>query len=1096
MTDATETTDTPKSRRRRKGGLVVLGVFAALMLLICASAFVVTGRPIDAPPWLRERIEARIDAMAPGLNVEFGRMSLLVERSGLARVILWDVMINNDLGEEVAQLSDIEAGLSPAGLLRGQVVLKEAQVSGAFVTLQRDRDGRLGLALGNAFAQQTDTPDLAAIIGEVDAAFSDPRLSQLRVIEADALTIRYEDARARRGWTADGGRLRVSRQGGELRLAGDLALLGGGDQVATIELNAQSPIGATDLEFGVVLNGLSSGDIATQSPALAWLDALDAPISGALRSRVLGDGSLGPLNATLQIGAGVLRPNRATKPLPFDAARTYFTYDPARAVLQFDEISITSPLGQATADGFAALEGVDAGWPRALVGQFDVSGMQIAEGELLDRAVDIAGAEMAFKLELDPFRLTLGGMRLTDPDLPGRITGQLDALPDGWSLSLDAELARTTPAQVLSFWPEDFKPKARSWLVEHIVAGDLSNVHFALRAIPDAEPVTYLDLQFDAAEVFYNLRLPPVEDASGHLSLYDNRLGLKVDGGNVDPGQGGRIDIAGSTFTITNAGKPDIRGELDLVASGSVTAALAYIDSELWQVLAKTGRDPGLATGRAEVAGRLELPLRKGVRLADMTLALNGRLRGVSSDTIVAGRALRGEELALTVTETEVAIEGPVTLSGVAAQGVWRQPLQGGGAGSVVAEVVLTDNNLRRFGVRLPDGMISGQGTGQLEIDLAQGEAPQFTLQSDLAGIGLRIDPLGWRLERGATGRFTVEGVLGQPLQVGQMTLRGAGLEAAGRLSLREGGGFESLSFSKLTYGRWMDVTGRLVGRGAGNAPRIEIASGVVDLRDAPFATGGGGEGGGGNTGGTPMSVTLSSLQVTDSIRLRNFVGDFDTAGGFNGRFRGNLGNKAPVEGRITPRNGRSAIRVTGEDAGEILKAAGLLKTVQNGTFRLDLTPVRGTAGSFDGTLEIREARLRNAPGIAALLDAISIVGLLDQLNGPGIFFGEVEAEFRLTPSQVILKRSSAVGPSMGISMDGYYDLSNGTMDMQGVLSPVYMLNVIGRLFSRKGEGLIGFNFNLRGPASEPRVLVNPLSVFTPGMFRDIFRRPPPRVSQ
>ena len=90
----------------------------------------------------------------------------------------------------------------------------------------------------------------------------------------------------------------------------------------------------------------------------------------------------------------------------------------------------------------------------------------------------------------------------------------------------------------------------------------------------------------------------------------------------------------------------------------------------------------------------------------------------------------------------------------------------------------------------------------------------------------------------------------------------------------------------------------------------------------------------------------------------------------------------------------------------------------------------------------------------------------------------------------------SASGPSIGISLDGIYELATATLDLQGVLSPVYIINGIGRLFARKGEGLIGFNFNLAGPVDAPRTSVNPLSVFTPGMFRDIFRRPPPSVTQ
>ena len=69
-------------------------------------------------------------------------------------------------------------------------------------------------------------------------------------------------------------------------------------------------------------------------------------------------------------------------------------------------------------------------------------------------------------------------------------------------------------------------------------------------------------------------------------------------------------------------------------------------------------------------------------------------------------------------------------------------------------------------------------------------------------------------------------------------------------------------------------------------------------------------------------------------------------------------------------------------------------------------------------------------------------------------------------------------------------------MDFQGVLSPIYLLYVVGSVLTRKGEGLIGFNFQLKGKKDKPRVIVNPLSALTPGMFREIFRRPPPQVRQ
>ncbi|MFZ1339426.1 MAG: hypothetical protein WAS26_10295, partial [Paracoccaceae bacterium] len=94
------------------------------------------------------------------------------------------------------------------------------------------------------------------------------------------------------------------------------------------------------------------------------------------------------------------------------------------------------------------------------------------------------------------------------------------------------------------------------------------------------------------------------------------------------------------------------------------------------------------------------------------------------------------------------------------------------------------------------------------------------------------------------------------------------------------------------------------------------------------------------------------------------------------------------------------------------------------------------------------------------------------------------------------IDRQRAVGVSLGISFEGAYSSASGRLDMQGVISPIYILNGIGQIFARKGEGLFGFNYRLTGPAENPSVSVNPLSILTPGMFREIFRRPAPVVKK
>jgi hypothetical protein len=354
----------------------------------------------------------------------------------------------------------------------------------------------------------------------------------------------------------------------------------------------------------------------------------------------------------------------------------------------------------------------------------------------------------------------------------------------------------------------------------------------------------------------------------------------------------------------------------------------------------------------------------------------------------------------------------------------------------------------------------------------------------------MRFAPLGWSKSANQAGSLKLTASLGNAVTVDSLRLDAPGLKASGKITTTAAGGLDRATFSRVQVGNWLDAPVTLVGRGKNQAPAIEVTSGTLDLRRAEF--GAGGSGSGGDAGG-PMRIRLDKLQITDTLALRNMRGDFTTKSGLDGAFTGALNGATQVSGRVIPQNGRSAVRITSKDAGGIFASAGLLKQARGGTLALTLLPV-GKDGAFDGKLNVKNTRVKDAPAIAALLNALSIVGLLEQMGGSGIHFNEVEAAFRLTPSTMTLTQASAVGPSMGISMDGVYAVDNGTLNMQGVISPIYLLNGIGSILTRKGEGLIGFNYSLTGDATNPKVRVNPLSALTPGMFRDIFRAPAPKL--
>ncbi|WPZ20224.1 DUF3971 domain-containing protein [Sulfitobacter faviae] len=1081
----------PRRRSRRRAGIVSAVVLVLLAALATGAAVYFTGRPIPAPLWVQTRIEARIASALPQARVDFGAMEFVVDEGWRPRVRLQDIFVTTPEGDEIVSFNEFKASLSMRSLLRGVAQPRAISLSGVVANLRRGADGRVSLSAGAGIAPpEREAATLPQLIGQIDEVLAAPALSALRSVELRALTLRFEDARAGRAWTGDGGRLRLSRNGDALDLSADLAVLSGGAGVATLTANYSSQIGENAATFGVTFDGVDARDIAAQGPAFSWLEVLRTNISGAVRSGIDSTGRFAPINASLQIGKGVLQPNPQTKPIPFDGAQSYFSYDPARQLLRFDEMSLDSPWVSGNITGSSQLGDVTGGIPGRMVGQFSLRDLRANPAEVYPETVALDQADIDFELSLNPFQLKLGRLEISDQGRNLRLDGALVAEAAGWNLSLDGRMDRLSPERLLALWPEGAKPKTRKWLDENLHAGRMRNLDMALRMAPGQAPQTYVAFDYAGAEVRFLKTLPHITDGSGHMSLLDNRLVVTVDAGEVIAPQGGAVTLDGSSFIIPDVrvkdGSPSV---IRLNTRSTLTAALSLLNQPPMRVMDKAGLPVTLADGEAVLKGTLALPLKKAGKPEDVRYHFAGDLLALSTDTLVKDRSLQASSLSITADNDRITIGGAGRIDGVGFDGEWSQAIGPGSDESrLTAQVALTSAGLEAFGVALPPGSLRGEGRGQIAVDLKKGEAPRFTLQSDLAGLGVSVPQLSWSKAPGTEGELRLAGRLGETPNIDAFQFNAPGLRVAGSIDLAPGGTLDRVRIDRLRRGDWLDIPLQLIGQGKGNPVQVVLGGGTLDMRRAEF---GAAEG----QAGPPMRVALDRLQITDTIYLTDLAGAFDTAKGMDGAFTARLNGGTPVQGRVLPQAGRSAVRVVSDDAGGVLRSTGLVKQVVGGNLSLTLLPV-GSGGAFDGQLTVSDVAIQDAPGIAALVNAISVVGLINELNGDGIYFDDVEANFRLTPNRLTLTEASAVGASLGLSMDGVYALDSGLIDMQGVISPVYMFNGIGSLFTRKGEGLIGFNYRLTGAAKDPSVSVNPLSALTPGMFRELFRRPPPQPPQ
>jgi uncharacterized protein YhdP len=154
-----------------------------------------------------------------------------------------------------------------------------------------------------------------------------------------------------------------------------------------------------------------------------------------------------------------------------------------------------------------------------------------------------------------------------------------------------------------------------------------------------------------------------------------------------------------------------------------------------------------------------------------------------------------------------------------------------------------------------------------------------------------------------------------------------------------------------------------------------------------------------------------------------------------------------------------------------------------------------GEVRRTSGKLDVANFRVVQAPALARLFNAASVSGFADLLQGNGIAFDHLDADFNWADGVLTLREGRAAGSATGITFAGPIDLGRSNMDITGTLVPVYTLNrivgaipFVGDLLSGgEGQGLFAATYSMRGSIDEPQTSVNPLSVLAPGFIRNLF---------
>ena len=1085
-TDETANQNTPRAKsliRRVFGVLIVF--FLAVALIGSGSVLLLSQKPLPAPTFVQTWITDSVEAALGETSVTFSEVRIGLTESFAPRLIARDMVIESAQGVPLLLVSQMDITLGRDAALQGDLRIADLDVSGLSVVVIRDEYGAFELQPGSATGEREgEFIPLLGIVSQIDAAFRQPVLSGLERTTIRNIRVTYNDLQSNQTWAADGGQIRIIQSQEALSLSAEMALLTGRDDLATLVVHFDVDRIQETTTFGANLAGIEARDLATQSQALAWLQVLDAPISGAFRADLSEDG-LGPMSATMAIGPGTLMPTQSTRPFQFQEARTYFTYVPDERRLVFDVIEVESAVGRFSARASASLDG------EALTNGETVILTQMAF-DTLELSPDLSGADIAtlsgasadFKIELDPFRLQVEHIHIPTPGADFEVTGHVAGLETGWELALEVVADEISTLDLIDHWPPQLVPDGRAWALQNVRGGKIQDLTVSFRDSPEQDRSTKVTLRMSDMRVQTHPKLPLLEDGAGTVALEDRSLTLHLDAGSFTSLAGETISVADTSFMITDLGATPMRADMDFTAHGGL-AAMASIAMG-WRDGLLEGASQHIETSEGEtfLKGRLSFGFPSVGNAQDFRIDVSGEIRDFASDMLGENRRVSSDLIRVEMSNTAFTMSGPFAIGGIPGQGQLRLPMEPGAEPNVEisGEIEVSEQTLKMLGPG-SDTFLAGASQAEFSIVLSPNTPAVFSLYSDLIGIGLEISSLGWKKPREEFAPLTVSGTWDQMLQFDRIELRANGLDAEGRL-LSEQGTFRGFELDRLRVGDWLDAKIRVLMREGKPQPEITVLGGRFDLLHAPQA--------GESSPNVSQSIEIAFDEVvlSSTISLRQVQGRLTMEdASLSGAFTGQVNGQAWIQGLLLPDTNGSRLEVRALDAGAVLRAAGILGNIRGGEMVLDLVPT-GERGGLAGQMQILGARMTDAPAIASLLSIISVVGLLEQLDGQGLFFSEIDADFQLTPEEIRLFSGSAVSPSIGLSVDGTYQLASREVDIEGVLSPFFVVNSIGSFLTRKGEGLVGFTFAIKGPAQDPVVTANPFSILAPGGLRELLKAP------
>jgi hypothetical protein len=1020
---------------------VLIGVVVAVAVLVAVIALRLMSGPIELD-FLKPRIAEVLDTAGGKLRVDAEHISL--EWSSLSQplhLVFKGLRVTDLDKKELATAPSVALSFAPRSVVEGHFFPTSIVVEQPTLNADIDREGgMLQRVLG-----KTDSGSQGEVVELlIEQLLAEPNyhtlLGQLDTVIVERARVALRDVPSGVVWAAPSAHARLKRDiSGVIITAEARFSRGTAGEPVDVSLSGIYARDRSHIAVEATINGLKPLMFADFSPDVGILRGIDIALSAKLNIDASGDGEIHKVKMEVTGGQGTLS-------LP--------------GVLPVSHVvRSVKALGLIDTDaGIARIEHID---------------------------IDLGAAKIS-------------------------VTGTGLRTEKGQSFSGRADLRQVPVDRLDEYWPPGVAEGGRAWALANLSQGSVDvGAEFAFSAPGEDLSKIAVDrmvalLDYRGLKIHYMAHMPELEGVSGKARFEGSTMHFDVAGGTAVG-----LGVTGATIDLTNLDDPSARqfAILHLPISGPAAQVMAVLSRPRLGLPKDALFDPKRISGDAAVMLDLRFPLLSDLAMSDVDIKATTALSGLSLKSVVPDIDLTDGVGKIVYADDQLTVAAQIKLDGnpfdlnirelFTPKSPFRQRYEIKGT--------MPASFMAKAGLPSPEPYVTGPVGATIVYQTQSNGTSDITGKFDLKAAKLDGSLIGWTKAAGIDSSLNI----GVKLSAGAKLLsadfdgKGGGLSAKGQVGFGEGGIVQQVRLLQLSLGR-SDVAldWRRHAKGVdialrGRSLELGRVREALKARDEAAAKQPGGAAAK-SEGDTKLSLKLDQV-VLQRGTLGALNGQLEITGDRLASADLSLGAGKGAAFKVTPATQGRNIAVFIPDFGLLLKETGWLDGLVGGDLGFqghfdDTTP----ESKLTGTVHLGPYRMVKVEPRA---DVGSLNSAIDGLNRAGNAlqqFDKLEARMVKVGDRVDITKGRTSGKSIGLTTEGWLDLSNDTARLRGTVVPGFALNnllsnvpLLGPLLTGgKDGGLFAFTYRLEGPLDDLKSDVNMMSAITPGALRELFASP------